>query len=193
MQLRLSSFWGFSYRHWLVLLSLGSERRHPVLGPSANDVQFRGAARAHRRGACLRDRRSRPAVAGPRRRPVQFVAVALDRRSAAVFLGPVSARFCGDTVVFPLLSQIYRSYYWIVAMALYALAKLFEFTDSAIYAVGGVVSGHTLKHLAAAGACFAVFRYLQVRQPAAGSIRRGQSSYKRGHYHRHADCKSCVF
>ena len=72
-------------------------------------------------------------------------------------------------LLFSLCSPKYTgSYYWIVAMALYALAKLFEFTDSAIYAVGGVVSGHTLKHLAAAGACFAVFRYLQVRQPAAG-------------------------
>ena len=39
------------------------------------------------------------------------------------------------------------AYYWIVAMALYALAILFEFTDEAIYSVGGLVSGHTLKHL----------------------------------------------
>ncbi len=55
--------------------------------------------------------------------------------------------------------------YWIVAAALYALAKLFEFSDAAIYSFGHVVSGHTLKHLAAAAACFVVLRYFQVRRP----------------------------
>ena len=59
------------------------------------------------------------------------------------------------------------AYYWIVAMVLYAVAKLFEFTDEVIYSAGGLVSGHTLKHLAAAAACFAILRYFQVRHPAA--------------------------
>ena len=54
--------------------------------------------------------------------------------------------------------------YWIAAGVLYALAKLFEFTDEMVYSVGGVVSGHTLKHLAAAAACFAILRYFQTRQ-----------------------------
>lgn len=57
--------------------------------------------------------------------------------------------------------------YWIVAAALYALAKLFEHFDAAIFSVGGVVSGHTLKHLAAAAACFAILRYFQTRRPIA--------------------------
>lgn len=56
-------------------------------------------------------------------------------------------------------------YYWIIAAALYALAKLFEFTDEAIYSLGHLLSGHTLKHLAAAAACFVVLRYFQVRRP----------------------------
>jgi hypothetical protein len=55
--------------------------------------------------------------------------------------------------------------YWIVAGALYALAKVFEFTDAAIYSAGYFLSGHTLKHLAAAAACFAILRYFQNRQP----------------------------
>jgi hypothetical protein len=42
--------------------------------------------------------------------------------------------------------------YWIVAGVLYALAKVFEFTDEAIYSAGNLLSGHTLKHLAAAAA-----------------------------------------
>jgi len=48
---------------------------------------------------------------------------------------------------------------------LYALAKIFEFTDHAIYSVGSLLSGHTLKHLAAAAACWAILRYFQTRRP----------------------------
>jgi Ceramidase len=55
--------------------------------------------------------------------------------------------------------------YWIVAAALYALAKLFEYYDSAIYPAGHILSGHTLKHLAAGAACFAVLRYFDTRRP----------------------------
>jgi hypothetical protein len=55
--------------------------------------------------------------------------------------------------------------YWIIAAALYALAKLFEFSDHAIYSVGYLLSGHTLKHLAAAAACLVILRYFQNRQP----------------------------
>ena len=57
--------------------------------------------------------------------------------------------------------------YWIFAAVLYALAKLFEFYDGAIYSVGSILSGHTLKHLAAAAACFAILRYFQTRKPIA--------------------------
>jgi len=57
--------------------------------------------------------------------------------------------------------------YWIAAAVLYLLAKLFEYFDAEIYSVGQVVSGHTLKHLAAAAACFAILRYFQTRQPVA--------------------------
>jgi hypothetical protein len=55
--------------------------------------------------------------------------------------------------------------YWLIAAALYTLAKLFEFYDSAIYSAGSILSGHTLKHAAAAAACFALFRYFRERQP----------------------------
>jgi hypothetical protein len=57
------------------------------------------------------------------------------------------------------------SYYWVAAAALYALAKLLEFLDAQIYSVGSIVSGHTLKHLAAAAASFAILRLWQTRQP----------------------------
>jgi hypothetical protein len=57
--------------------------------------------------------------------------------------------------------------YWLFAAALYALAKVFEFADGAVYSLGHIVSGHTLKHLLAAAACFAVLRYLEILRPVA--------------------------
>lgn len=59
------------------------------------------------------------------------------------------------------------TFYWVSAAALYALAKLFEFYDRAIYFAGSILSGHTLKHFAAVAACVAVLRYFQKRQPIA--------------------------
>jgi hypothetical protein len=54
--------------------------------------------------------------------------------------------------------------YWVVAASLYALAKLFEASDHAVHAKF-ILSGHMLKHLFAAAACFAVLRHFQTRQP----------------------------
>jgi hypothetical protein len=59
--------------------------------------------------------------------------------------------------------------YWLVAATLYALAKLLELFDDAIYSFGSVLSGHTLKHLAAAAACLAILRYFQTRRPINSS------------------------
>ncbi len=68
-------------------------------------------------------------------------------------------------LLFLLLPPKYTgTFYWLLAAALYALAKLFEFYDSAIYSAGSILSGHTLKHIAAAGACFMVFRYFRERR-----------------------------
>jgi hypothetical protein len=57
------------------------------------------------------------------------------------------------------------TWYWIVAAALYVLAKLMEFYDQAIYSAVVILSGHSIKHFAAAGACFAILRYFQTRRP----------------------------
>jgi len=50
------------------------------------------------------------------------------------------------------------------ALAWYALAKLFEALDAQIFAVGGVVSGHTLKHLASAVAMYWILRMVRTRR-----------------------------
>ena len=47
----------------------------------------------------------------------------------------------------------------------YLLAKIFETADRRIYALGHVVSGHTLKHLAAAAAGYWILRMLRLRAP----------------------------
>jgi hypothetical protein len=53
---------------------------------------------------------------------------------------------------------------WVIAAMLYALAKLLELKDHQVHA-NFILSGHTLKHLLAAAACFAVLRYFQTRRP----------------------------
>jgi Ceramidase len=58
-----------------------------------------------------------------------------------------------------------HAYYWLIAAGLYALAKLFEFTDEPIFSLGNLLSGHTLKHLSAAAACFVILRYFELRRP----------------------------
>jgi hypothetical protein len=58
-----------------------------------------------------------------------------------------------------------NSFYWLIAAALYVGAKVLEYTDGAVYAALQLLSGHTLKHLAAAAASYAILRYFQTRKP----------------------------
>ena len=74
-------------------------------------------------------------------------------------------------VALPLLFLVFPprysgTFYWLVAVLLYAVAKLFEFADYPVYR-SFILSGHTLKHLFAAVACFAILRYFQKRRPIA--------------------------
>jgi hypothetical protein len=55
--------------------------------------------------------------------------------------------------------------YLLVAVGLYALAKLFELLDRQIFALTGALSGHTLKHLTAGAATYAILRMLKSREP----------------------------
>jgi hypothetical protein len=52
-----------------------------------------------------------------------------------------------------------------IVAGFYALAKAFEFLDEQIFEVVRIVSGHTLKHLAAAAAGYWILRMLQRRRP----------------------------
>ncbi len=52
----------------------------------------------------------------------------------------------------------------LIALGWYGLAKLFEFLDRGLWEVGGWLSGHTVKHLLAALACYWVLRMLRLRR-----------------------------
>lgn len=58
-----------------------------------------------------------------------------------------------------------RSFDFAVIAGLYVVAKICEAADRQIYSAGHLVSGHTLKHLAAGVAGLWILRMLQKRQP----------------------------
>lgn len=58
-----------------------------------------------------------------------------------------------------------RSRDFAVVFGFYVVAKIFETADRQIYSLGHIVSGHTLKHLAAASAGYWILRMLFLREP----------------------------
>lgn len=52
----------------------------------------------------------------------------------------------------------------LAAIAIYGAAKIFEAADRTIFSLGGIVSGHTLKHVAAAFAAYWILRMLRLRK-----------------------------
>ena len=53
----------------------------------------------------------------------------------------------------------------LVSLGIYSVAKIFEAGDRAIFSLGGIVSGHTLKHVAAAVSAYWILRMLRLRKP----------------------------
>ena len=60
----------------------------------------------------------------------------------------------------------------LVIVGFYMLAKICEMADRQIFSLGHIVSGHTLKHLAAAAAGFWILRMLQKRQMIQNQLAR---------------------
>jgi hypothetical protein len=71
-------------------------------------------------------------------------------------------------------SRYTRSRDLAIVAGLYVLAKIVEALDRPIFELGHIVSGHTLKHLAAAGAGYWILRMLQKRR-SLDAIPWGQS------------------
>ncbi|HJS39732.1 MAG TPA: hypothetical protein VJ789_16535 [Burkholderiales bacterium] len=83
-------------------------------------------------------------------------------------LRPYLAVQFGSIAVVLAVSLLYRSRYthgWVIFVlaAAYGVAKVMEVYDREIFELGGWVSGHTLKHLAAAVGVYLLLRALQVR------------------------------
>src|ERR1700761_2523775 len=68
----------------------------------------------------------------------------------------------------------------VVVAGFYVLAKLLETFDKTVFGWGHIVSGHTLKHLAAAMAGYWILRMLQNRRPVAQTANHGQYRYISG-------------
>jgi hypothetical protein len=72
-----------------------------------------------------------------------------------------------------LLSLLFAAKYtrgadFAVVVGFYVLAKILEESDRQIFALGHIVSGHTLKHLAAAAASYWILRMLKRRKIVSG-------------------------
>ena len=70
-------------------------------------------------------------------------------------------------VLFP--ARYTRSSDLAIVATFYVLAKLLETFDAQIYALGHVISGHTLKHLAASLSGYWILRMLRLRRAIAPS------------------------
>jgi hypothetical protein len=73
------------------------------------------------------------------------------------------------SIIVLLLMLLVRSKYtrgadFAVVVGFYVLAKILEESDRRVFALGRVVSGHTLKHLAAAAASYWILRMLRKRE-----------------------------
>jgi hypothetical protein len=81
----------------------------------------------------------------------------------------VLAQF-GSLLVLLLLVALFPQRYTrgadlIISLLIYALAKVFEAADRPIFSLGGIVSGHTLKHVTAAVSACWILRMLELRAP----------------------------
>lgn len=90
-------------------------------------------------------------------------------------LRPYMAVQYGSIGVVLAIALLYRSRYthggMIFALAAaYLLAKLAEFYDRQIFALGHVMSGHTAKHLAAAAGIYLLFVALERRRPRWAAV-----------------------
>ncbi len=86
-------------------------------------------------------------------------------------------------VAIPLLVLLFPPRYTGVSLLIgvaswYAAAKIFEVLDGWFFSVGEVVSGHTLKHLAAGMAAYWLFRWARDRRPVSSD---GQELYSPSH------------
>ncbi len=57
----------------------------------------------------------------------------------------------------------------IIALGIYVASKIFEALDAQIFSMSKIVSGHSLKHVAAAISAYWIYRMLKLRSPVAAT------------------------
>lgn len=90
-------------------------------------------------------------------------------------LRPYALTQFGGLLVLALIIALFPPRYtrgadFLISLGFYALAKVLEAADGPIFALGGIVSGHTLKHIAAALSAYWILRMLQLRTAIAPSF-----------------------
>jgi len=103
--------------------------------------------------------------------PIQWYLSELHGHGDLRFYAAVQA--C-SVLMLPLFLVLFPAHYTrssdlAIVAAFYVLAKLLETFDAQIYALGHVISGHTLKHLAASLSGYWILRMLRLRRAIAPS------------------------
>lgn len=85
-------------------------------------------------------------------------------------LRPYALAQFGTMIILLLLIALFPPRYTrggdlLASLAIYGVAKLLEAADRPIFAFGGIVSGHTLKHVAAAISAYWILRMVVLRKP----------------------------
>jgi hypothetical protein len=71
-------------------------------------------------------------------------------------------------LVFP--SEYSHRRWLFLAVGFYAAAKILELLDRQVFMLGGIVSGHTLKHIVAAASAYSILLMLRRRKLLAGEV-----------------------
>ena len=85
-------------------------------------------------------------------------------------LRPYALTQFGGLLVLALMLALFPPRYtrgadFFISLAFYAVAKILEAADKLIFGLGGIISGHTLKHIAAAVSAYWILRMLRLRAP----------------------------
>jgi len=85
-------------------------------------------------------------------------------------LRPYAIAQFGSLLVLLLIFTLFPARYtrgsdFIISLAIYGVAKIFEAADKPVFALGEIVSGHTIKHFFAALSAYWILRILRRRAP----------------------------
>ena len=140
------------------------------MGPPTHNRRLHGPVRRNDFGETERTRRLPAIAVACRLRRRQPVVLDVDGRNWQPRLRPyILVQFYPLLAILLLLwmfePRYTRGYDFLIALAFYVAAKMFEVADKPVYAAtGNVISGHTLKHLSAGVGGYWLARMLANRE-----------------------------